>query len=146
MKSLLRKQLRIKAVVPEITQPLELMHMHMQEILSTLLLWLSLFLSITFWRGFKALVAQRPKAPRQRVKQSMLQTLAASGGGLRGVGRAGIQHSSYRSSSDHGAAAREKEANRKHRRKAKKYNCADWEETAGKGEIQVCREHAQWPP
>lgn len=29
MKSLLRKQLRIKAVVPEITQPLELMHMHM---------------------------------------------------------------------------------------------------------------------
>lgn len=39
MKSLLRKQLRIKAVVPEITQPLELMHMHMQEILSALQLW-----------------------------------------------------------------------------------------------------------
>lgn len=88
MKSLLRKQLRIKAVVPEITQPLELVHM--QEILPTLQLWLPLFSSITFWRGFKDLITQRTKAPWQRVKQSMLQTLAGSEGGLRGVGRAGI--------------------------------------------------------
>lgn len=129
MKCLLRKQLRIKAVVPKITQPLELIHMHMQEILSALQLWLSLVLSITFWRGFKALSAQRPKALQQRVKQSMLKTSAGSEGGLRGVGRAGIQHSSYRSSSDYGAAAREKEANRKQRGKAKKYNYADWKET-----------------
>lgn len=37
--------------------------MHMQEILSTLQLWLSLFLSITFWRGFKALITRRPRGP-----------------------------------------------------------------------------------
>lgn len=126
----LRKQLRIKAVVPEITQPLELMCSHMQELLTTLQLWLSLCLGITFWRGFKALVTQRPKAPWQRVRQSMLEALAGSEGGLRVAGRAGIQHSSRRSSSDYGAAAREKEANRKQRGKAKKYNCAGWEETA----------------
>lgn len=53
------------------------------------------------------------KGPMAESEAKRVTSISGSEGGLRGVGRAGIQHSSHRSSSDYGAAAREKEANRK---------------------------------